>query len=91
MNADKDFLLFLGKWRNTMHTNYIYYGKDYEYKFGHAHFKFENGKIVKWYDPFEPSPRLYFYLIGNLKDIWAVLIRSIKYDKIIEYPDPEQD
>ncbi|MDB5091195.1 MAG: hypothetical protein JWR09_5189 [Mucilaginibacter sp.] len=88
---DKEFLIFLGKWRNTMHTNYIYYGKHYEYYYGDVHFIFENEKIVKWYDPFEPSPKLYFYLIGNLKDIWVVLINSIKYDEIIPYPDLEQD
>jgi hypothetical protein len=89
--ADKEFLLILGKWRNAMHTNYIYYGKDYDYRYGDAHFKFKNGKLLKWYDPFAPSPRLYFYLVGNLKDIWSVLIKCIKYEKIVEYPDLEQN
>lgn len=90
VNKDKDFLIFLGKWRNTMHTNFIYYGKNYEYRFGDAHFIFENGKILKWIDPFEPSPKLYFYLVGNLKDIWATLIASIKYEDLIPYPDLDQ-
>ena len=88
---DRDFLLFMGKFRNTSHANFIYHGKDYEYKFGNARFKFENGKIVKWIDPFEPSPKLYFYLIGQLKDIWAALINSIQHDKTILYPDLDQE
>lgn len=91
IKKDKEFLIFLGKLRNTMHTNFIYYGKDYEYKFGHAHFVFKNGKLVKWLDPFEPSPKLYFYLVGRLKEIWKNLITSIKHDEIIFYPDLDQE
>jgi hypothetical protein len=89
--CDKEFLKFLGKFRNTLHTNFIYYGKDYEYKFGDAHFIFQDGKIVKWADPFFPSPKLYFYLIGNLKEIWKELINSIKHETLIKYPDNEQE
>lgn len=98
---DKEFLLFYGKLRNTMHTNFIYYGNYYEYKFGNAHFKFENGKLVKWIDPFRPkigslppyveSPKLYFYLLGELKEIWKTLITSTKFEDVIYYPDPEQN
>lgn len=89
--SDKEFLRFIGKFRNTLHTNFIYYGKDYEYKFGNAHFVFKDGKIVKWADPFSPSPKLYFYLVGNLKEIWKELIKTIKHDELINYPDNEQE
>ncbi|TWJ03338.1 hypothetical protein JN11_00876 [Mucilaginibacter frigoritolerans] len=88
---DKEFLIFLGRFRNTIHTNFIYYGKDFEYRFGHAHFKFENSKLVKWIDPFEPSPKLYFYLLGQLKDIWTVFVNAINHDSLIPYPDLEQE
>jgi hypothetical protein len=91
LKRDKEFLLFLGKWRNTMHTNYIYYGNDYQYTFGNAIFQFQNGKTLKWTDPFEPSPKLYFHIMGNLKNIWLTLIKSITHDEFIAYPDPEQE
>lgn len=88
---DKEFLIFLGKWRNTMHSNYIYFGKDYKYEFGNAVFLFKNGEMVKWIDPFEPSPKLYFHIMGNLRDIWVTLIKSIKHEATIPYPDPDQE
>ncbi|WP_425628800.1 hypothetical protein [Cellulophaga lytica] len=84
---DKKFLSFFGRLRNTMHSNFIYYGNSFEYDFGNAKFKFDNEEIVKWYDPFEPTPKLYFYLVGNLKDIWKALISSIKFDGMIYYPN----
>ena len=87
INKDKEFLLFFGKLRNTLHTNFIYSGKDYEYKFGNAHFMFNDNKIVKWRDPFKPSPKLHFYLVQELKEIWNELIKSIEYTELIPYPD----
>lgn len=90
IKEDKEFLVFWGKLRNTMHTNFIYYGKNYEYRFGHARFVFENGKEVKWEDPFEPSPKLFLYMITQLKEVWKALINSIDYEDIILYPDIEQ-
>lgn len=91
IEEDKEFLSFFGQLRNTMHSNYIYYGKSFEYSFGNAKFKFEDGKTVKWYDPFNPTPKLYFYLMGNLKNIWKALIISIKFDSVIYYPDLDQE
>ncbi|OYX81665.1 MAG: hypothetical protein B7Y83_16980 [Flavobacteriales bacterium 32-34-25] len=95
INEDKEFLLFLGKFRNTMHTNFIYYGNDYNFKFGNAYFQFENGKMVKWYDPFNDnfvaSPKLYFALMSELKKIWKALILSIPHKNIIQYPDNAQE
>ncbi|CAM3788347.1 hypothetical protein FLGE108171_15065 [Flavobacterium gelidilacus] len=90
IDEDKRFLLFFGALRNTMHSNFIYYGKTFEYKFGHAIFKFEDGEMVKWFDPFEATPKLYFYMVGYLKDIWRALIDSIKWEEIIYYPNLEQ-
>lgn len=87
---DKKFLYFFGTFRNSMHSNFIYYGKTFEYKFGHAIFKFKDGEMVKWYDPFDSTPKLYFYLTGNLKDIWRALIDSIKFNDVIYYPNLEE-
>tara|TARA_R110002020_G_scaffold433490_1_gene643568 strand:- start:304 stop:1119 length:816 start_codon:yes stop_codon:yes gene_type:complete len=91
IEEDKKFLLFFGRFRNTMHSNFIYYGKSFDYKFGHALFKFEDGDMVKWYDPFESTPKLYFYLVGNLKNIWKAMIEAIKFDGMIYYPNLEQE
>ncbi|MBL0049287.1 MAG: hypothetical protein IPP32_14470 [Bacteroidetes bacterium] len=88
---DKEFLKFLGKFRNTMHTNYIYYGNDYEFKYGDAHFVFKNEKTVVWLDPFPSTPKLFFYIIGNLKAIWKELIITIPSPEFIPYPDLSQE
>ncbi len=93
LDNDKAFLSFLGKFRNTLHTNFIYYGNDYDFNFGNANFKFENTKMVKWTDPFSKSkrsPKLYFYIIGQLKEIWKEVIKTVKHDATIYYPDNEQ-
>lgn len=92
---DISFLEFFGKFRNTVHSNFIYYGKDYCYNFGQAHFKFENEKIVEWTNPFEKSPyflsvELYIHLIGRLNEIALNIFKSIDYDQIIYYPDLKQ-
>lgn len=89
---DRAFLDFFGKMRNTMHTNFIYFGQDYEYRFGQAHFVFENNKQVVWSDPFDegniPNVKLYIYLIGHLNEIFREIIRCIFHEGVILYPDP---
>lgn len=91
-NADKRFLAFFGKLRNTMHTNFIYYGNKYpDFKFRDTVFKFENGEIVKWSDPYKYFSELYLALIDELKSIWTELARSIKHDDFIPYPAHGQD
>lgn len=91
IKADKEFLRFFGKLRNAMHSNYIYSGKNYKYTFGHADFIFEDGKIITWQDPFKNSPKLYFYLAGNLNEIFKAITATIKYDGHIPYPDLQQE
>ncbi|HIY74829.1 MAG TPA: hypothetical protein H9825_01085 [Candidatus Sphingobacterium stercorigallinarum] len=91
---DEEFLVFFGKLRNTIHANFIYFGNDYEYTFGNAHFVFKNEVLVKWIDPWEidtnlPSVRLYVHLIGRLNEIALNLFQSLTIDDIIAYPDPD--
>lgn len=74
---DREYLKFLGKLRNTIHSNYIYQGNDYEYNFGQAHFIFKNNERVVWSDPFEDTPKLLLYIIGELKQIWKELSTTI--------------
>lgn len=87
---DKKFLLFYLKFRNSMHSNYIYYGKSFEYEFGHAKFIFINEKQIVWSDPFKETPKLYFHLMGNLRDIWKAIILTIPFEERINYPDLDQ-
>lgn len=88
INEDKVFLVFMGKLRNSHHSNFIYYGKDYEFTYGNAHFRFHDGKSVGIDNPFEPTPKLNFYLIGNKKNIWKELINCISFDgKVINPHD----
>lgn len=92
LNEDKAFLIFFGKFRNTIHTNFIYHGKDYEYNFlGKAKFVFKNNEIVKWGDIFGGSPILYFEMKTRLKEIWKNIVFSIKHEEIIYYPVLEQE
>lgn len=90
LEQDKEFLKFLGKLRNTVHTNFIYYGKDYEYKFGQAHFVFRDQQLVVWADPFDGTPRLFFHFMTRLKEIWKSIITAINHPDLIPYPDPNQ-
>jgi hypothetical protein len=90
IEKDKEYLRFLGRFRNTLHTNFIYYGNEFEYKIGQAHFVFKDNKIVKWYNPFSQPSKLYFYLIGELKEIWKELVMTIEHSGLIQYPDNEQ-
>ena len=85
--SDKAFLTFFGKFRNTLHTNFIYYGKSYEYHFNEIHFIFQDAKIVKWSDQ---SFKVFFQLVSELKEIWKAVSSSIPFESIIPYPDNEQ-
>lgn len=95
LTADRAFLEFFGKLRNTMHSNFIYYGKYFEYSFGDAHFVFKNKEIVRWTDPFDtkqvPSVELYFHLIGNLNMIVLEIFKCNPHEKLIPYPDQTAD
>ena len=64
--------------------------KDFNFEFGHATFKFVDGKQIVWHDPFKETPKLYFYLMGNLKNIWKAVVIAIPYNEKINYPDTEQ-
>lgn len=91
VEEDKEFLKFFGTLRNTVHSNFIYYGNDFKFRFLDSEFLFENGKEVRWSDPYEtgivPSVILYFKLIGNLNSIVMELFNSNPHDDLIPYPD----
>ena len=86
-DEDRDFLNFLSKFRNTIHANFVYFGKDYEYFFeNEAHFIFENSKQVIWTNPYnDDGSILMIYILDKLKKIWKKLINGISFDKLIEF------
>ena len=88
---DKEFLKFFGTLRNTVHSNFIYYGNNFLFKFLDSEFLFENGKEVRWRDPYEtgvvPSTILYFKLIGHLNTIVKEIFMSNPHGSHIPYPD----
>ncbi len=91
---DKIFLLFFGRYRNAMHTNYIYFAKrdtkTLSHKFGDMTFRFENGKIINCENMNIQPTRLFLNLITELKDVWKLLISNIDHKDLIPYPDDRQ-
>ena len=85
--ADEEFLIFYGKLRNTMHFNFIYYGKDYDYTFKGNLFKFRDGKITLYQNKFDPATDLYFSLFNEIKEIFYNITCCINPANPILYPD----
>jgi hypothetical protein len=84
INADKKFLQFFGKVRNTMHSSYIYYGNDFEYVFENIRTVFENGKPVYHRQPI--GLKFYFDLAIELTKVFTSIVTSIDHSEKIEYP-----
>lgn len=74
-----------------MLSNFIYYGQDFEYRFGDVQFVFKTKKLIVWDDPFNntivPSVELYFHLIGNLNTIALEIFNCNPTEAFIPYPD----
>ncbi len=80
VKQDKEFLNFFGKLRNSVHSNYIYYGKDYEFNHVGMTYKFEKGKPIKQ-DPL--SDLSFFNLSIELRNVYQRLIEKIKFVNLI--------
>lgn len=88
VNDDKQFLLFFGRVRNTMHSTYVFYGNDFEYVFDDIRTVFENGKPVYHRQP--PGLKFYFHLGIELIKVFTAIISSIEHESKIEYPTMEE-
>ncbi|TAG14741.1 MAG: hypothetical protein EAZ41_00580 [Sphingobacteriia bacterium] len=87
---DKRFLSLFGDFRNTIHTNFIYYGsKTNEYQFGETKFIFTPNKVVRYsFNSSTPySPLVYLNLVNNLIAISAKIIFAINFPNEIPYSD----
>jgi len=79
---DKEFLHFVGRLRNTMHSFYIFYGNDFQYTFNQVPTLFRNGQHLHHTEPV--GLKFHFDIAIELKEIFTCLIASINYpDKII--------
>ncbi|MFD2785019.1 hypothetical protein [Hymenobacter rubripertinctus] len=84
---DKLFLEFYGKYRNCMHTNYIYHGKSKEYSFFGTTYWFNDGEAVAHSK--EPDITDMFNLALHLKDVCKRLFDSIEYTDLLRYPEEQ--
>ena len=81
---DKKFLEFFGKYRNSMHSNFIYHGNDAEYNILGINYRFTDG------DPINQSEKStannMFDLALELKNICRRLFDAIDYPGLIPFP-----
>lgn len=83
-DEDYEFLVFFGKYRNSMHTNYIYHGEDKNYDILGIRYDFVNGQTIR------PNRQLHVAdmidLAVKLKDTAMRLFNSIQHSGLLEYP-----
>jgi hypothetical protein len=81
---DSEFLAFFGKYRNSMHTNYIYHGVDKVYDILGVRYEFINGQAIR------QNRRLHVAdmidLAVKLKSTAMSLFNSIQHRGLLEYP-----
>lgn len=84
LNADRAFLDFFGKYRNGLHTNYIYHGNDFIYNHNGVEYRFFNGQSVT--HNIQLDFRHHFDLVIELKNVCLRLFNSIKTDIVLDAP-----
>ncbi|MDO6739488.1 hypothetical protein [Wenyingzhuangia sp. 2_MG-2023] len=90
LKEDREFLNFAVKLRNCMiHSNGIYHGKDYYYKFGEEKFKFINKEMFLQKGP--NSRDVYLDISIRIKTIFRNLMNCMNDIDYIEYPDDGQN
>lgn len=86
-SKDREFLEFFGKLRNCIHSNYIYYGgNDFKFTFNGETYNFNHGKLLNHVPNSEES---IYYLTKELKEIFMLIVESLKYDNEIYDPSIE--
>lgn len=81
---DKEFLLFFGKYRNSLHTNYIYHGKDYTFSQNGVDYIFVDGEPIRHNKELDITH--HFDLALELKNVALRLFNAIKTEKQLNYP-----
>lgn len=89
VEADKEFLLFFAKIRNSMHNNFIYYGEDYEYVFKNTRVVFRNDKHL-WFSASLDEIRFFLLdMVVELTSIFKVIITHISCSHAVIDPISE--
>jgi len=82
---DKEFLRFLGAYRNSLHFNFVYFGKSFDYSFENLSFRFIDGEsIITPREPWEVR------IINELIEITKEIFNGIEEKQIksnVNYPD----
>ncbi len=86
VKEDKAFLGFYGKFRNSMHNNFIYSGTDYQYEWRGVKFQFWNNKILWFSCPEGEFPLLMLFLVDELTVIYEAIAQAIQYSGTIVDP-----
>ncbi|MFK5981529.1 MAG: hypothetical protein QM499_01345 [Flavobacteriaceae bacterium] len=90
LKEDREFLNFANKLRNCMiHSNGVYHGKEYYYKFGEEEFNFIDKEM--FLQRGTNSRDVYLKIGIKLKDIFSNLIKCLSDIDYIEYPDDGQN
>lgn len=84
---DKLFLEFYGKYRNCIHSNFIYHGNDKEYEFLGTKYWFADGKAVA-HDKLSNIKEM-FDLAVKLKDTCRRLFDAVQHKELLQYPASE--
>ena len=83
---DKEFLLFYGKLRNSIHSNYVYYGNPYKYNFKDHEFIFTPNRPIKQKPINWEQDLTIFYLTVELKEVYSRIINNFNYQELIFDP-----
>jgi hypothetical protein len=84
-DLDKNFLEFMGKYRNCTHSNYIYYGnKDYKYTFRQVEIDFRSGFQISHNKQIDGL--FHFDMTVHLNKIFERIIKSIDHPQTILCP-----
>ncbi|MBC6609353.1 hypothetical protein H8B15_00350 [Hymenobacter sp. BT507] len=84
MDEDKSFLSFFGKYRNAIHTNYIYHGKKYSYEFNEIEYIFNNQQPITHNIDLDITH--HFDLVLNLSEVVKRLFLCTDITKFVKYP-----
>lgn len=79
---DKAFLKFYGAYRNVVHSNYIFYGKDFTHPFQGVPIIFKNGELVGDGEGKMNEKRM-FDLVLELRSVFMELMAGLKITKEI--------
>lgn len=90
LEEDRKFLEFVVKLRNCMiHSNGVYHGKEFYYKFGEEEFLFKDKEMLLQKGP--NNRDVYLDIVKRIREIFENVIKCTEEIEYIEYPDDGQN